>query len=174
MWTYYNCMPWSFGTEDDAFNQIAPYIYAEQQLNSSCEWVTVPGRGTKFQSTGNSTGADYGFRLAIVDLVITLHRVPYLPSAAVLAAAGSINSIPYLGVNTGQLLFNGSQTHRTHTTNGTSSTDVTYLFAARSQPWDFAFNPASGAWERVVSANGGNPFIPAIDLSQIIPSTYSF
>ncbi len=174
VWTYYNCMPWSFGTGDDAFNQIAPYIYAEQQLNSSVEWVTVPGRATKFVSSGNSTGQDFGFRIAIVDLVITLHRVPYLPSAQVLASAGSINTTTYLGVGPGQLLFNGSQTHRTHTTNGTSSTDVTYLFAARQYPWDWALNPKTGQWEQVVAAIGSSPLIPAIDLSQIIPSTYSF
>ncbi len=175
VWTYYNCMPWSFGTGDDAFNQIAPYIYAEQQLNASAEWFTVPGRATKFLGSGLPTGQDYGFSLSNVDLVITLHRVPYLPSAQVLAAAGTINNAPYLGVDTGKLMFMGCQSHRTHTTNGTSSTDITYLFQARSQRWDFALDPSTGVFDQVLTVGGANlPLIQSTDLSQIIPSTYSF
>ncbi len=172
VWAHYNCMPWSFGAEDDQFNQFLKSVYAEQELNSSVEWVSVPGRGTKFVSSGNSTGADYGFRIAIVDLTLTIHRMPYMPAPEVLALAGFINDDTYLGVPPGQLLFNGSKTKRTRLGSGASTTDTTYLFAARQYPWDFALNPKTGAWEQVVTAIGNFPLVQRGDLSQIIPSTF--
>ncbi len=172
VWAYYNCMPWSFGADDDQFNQFLKSVYAEQELNSSCEWVTVPGRATKFLGTTVSTGADYGFRIAIVDMTLTIHRMPYLPTPQVLASAGMINDAEYLGVAPGCLLFNGSKTKRTRLGSGASTTDTTYLFAARQYPWDTALNPKSGNFEKVVTAIGGNPLVQRTDLSQIIPSTF--
>jgi hypothetical protein len=174
VWCEYRIMPWSFGGTDDQFNQFGgPWIFAEQQLSSSCEWITVPGRGTRFATSGKPTGQDYGFRLAIVDMIVTLHRVPYLPTNQVLGLAGYCNTGTLFGVAPGKLLFNGCDTHRTNSSDGTYNNDCTFKFAARSQRWDYAYDVTTGAWDQVQTP-GGSPFVPNTDLSVAIPSVFGY
>ncbi len=179
----YKCTPWSFQGIDDpgGQNQIdpaTPYVYAEQTLSSSAEWLTVPGKSTKFKTSGNVTGSDYGFRLALVDLSITLHRLPYLPAVQAFNYAGMINQAPFLGVDTGKLMFNGMTTHQTRATDGTMNTDATFNFQARSQRWDYGFdgkaNSGSGGWDQIVWPDGSTPFITSTDLSIVIPPQYFY
>lgn len=176
VWCYYQCLPWSFSGLDDPSgqNSLGAYIYAEQQMDSSVEWVSVPGRYTKFATGGKPTGSDYGFRLAIVEMLITIHRMPYLPSTQVLSLSGYINNQTFLGVKAGYLLFNGTRTHQTRSTDGTINTDVTYSFSARSQRWDYAYNPAKPGWDQVLDSATGQPFIPSTDLSVAIPQAFQY
>jgi hypothetical protein len=174
VWANYKCTPWNFSGIDDPTGQNefpnANYIYAEQQMNSSVEILTVPGRATRFRSNPNhTTGTDAGFRLSLVEIIITYHRVPYLPSAQAFQLAGAINNQPFLGVNTGQLMFNGYQTHQTRNTDGTVTTDVTAGFTARSLRWDYGFDPVAGAFDQIVMPDNVTPFIQAQDLSQTVP-----
>jgi len=180
VWCNYKCMQWAFAGIDDpgAQNQFpgANYIYAEQQMNSSAEWLTVPGHSSLFKSSGKPTGQDYGFRMALVDIIITFHRVPYLPAAQAFSLAGSINSGVFLGVDVGKLMFNGYQTHQTHNTDGTVVTDVTANYQARSVRWDYSFDPlaagGAGAWDQVVKPDGTTPFIESADLSATVPGAF--
>jgi hypothetical protein len=174
VWANYRAMQWSFTGLDDQLNQFGgPWVFAEQQLSSSVEWITVPGRATKFAGSGKQTGQDYAFRIAICDMIVTLHRVPYLPTNQVLGLAGSINNASLFGVGTGKLLFNGCETHRTTSSDGTYNNDVTFKFAARTQRWDYAFDPSVGAWDQVQNS-GGTPFVPSTDLSIAIPSVFGY
>ncbi len=175
----YKATPWSFAGLDDpgGFNQIdpsSPYIYAEQTLSSSAEWLTVPDKYTQFVTTGLSTGSNYGFRLALVDLSITLHRLPYLPATQAFNYAGMINNAPFLGVGTGKLMFNGMTTHQTRSTDGTMNTDATFNFQARSQRWDYGFDGKNNRWDQVVWPDGSTPFITSTDLSIVIPPAYHY
>ncbi len=181
VWVDYKATPWSFSGIDDQNNQIdptKPYIYATQKLNSSSEWITVPGRFAEFKTSGVSTGVDYGFRIANVDMEITLHRLPYLPTSQALNYAGMINDSVFLGVNVGKLLFNGMETTRTKNTDGTSTTEATFKFTARAQRWDYGFdgqaNGGNGGWDQIVWPDHSTPFIQSTDLSVVMPSAYAY
>ncbi len=183
----YKCSPWSFQGIDDpgGQNQIDPshpYIYAEQEISSSAEMLTVPGKyayfKTAYGSDHHSSLIPYGFRIALVDLVITLHRLPYLPTSQALNYAGMINDAPFLGVDTGKLMFNGMTTHQTHSTDGTVNTDATFKFQARSIRWDYGYDPlaasGNGAFDQVVRGDFTTPFITSTDLSTVIPGAYAY
>ncbi len=179
----YKCTPWAFAGLDDpgGQNQIdpsSPYIYAEQEISSSAEMLTVPGKYAFFESSHNASLIPYGFRVALVDLSITLHRLPYLPTPQALNYAGMINNAPFLGVSTGKLMFNGMTTHQTHSTDGTVNTDAAFKFQARSVPWDYGYDGVAGSFDRVVRAASGpgatTPFIESTDLSVVIPGAYFY
>lgn len=176
IWCHYKSLQWAFSGFDDPGGQNqfpgANFIYAEQQINSSAEWLTVPGHSTLFKTSGKPTGQDYGFRMAIVDMIITFHRVPYLPAAQDFALAGFINNALFLGVATGKCMFNGYQTHQTRNSDGTVTTDVTANYQARSVRWDYSFDGVAGAWDQVVMPDGSTPFIQTADLESTIPSSY--
>ncbi len=178
----YKCTPWNFSGFDDpsGLNQInpnSPYIYAEQTLSSSAEWLTIPGKYAVFAAAPhNPTLIPYGFRIALVDLAITLHRLPYLPASQAFNYAGMINDAPFLGVDTGKLMFNGMQTHQTRSTDGTINTDATFNFQARSIRWDYGYDGAASTFDQVVRDDGAynTPFIASTDLSIVIPPTYDY
>ncbi len=179
----YKCSPWSFQGIDDpgGQNQIDPshpYVYAEQEISSSAEMLTVPGKYAFFKSSHNTSLIPYGFRIALVDLTITLHRLPYLPTSQALNYAGMINDAPFLGVDTGKLMFLGMTTHETRSTDGTMNTDATFKFQARSIRWDYGYDgeaaSGDGVIDQVVRGDFTTPFIMTTDLSQVIPPTYFY
>lgn len=178
----YKCSPWSFQGIDDpgGQNQIDPshpYIYAEQEIASSAEMLTVPGKYAAFAtSPHNESLIPYGFRIALVDLIITLHKLPYLPAPQALNYAGLINNTSFLGVDPYKLMFNGMTTHQTHASDGTVNTDATFKFQARSIRWDYGYDGKAGIFDQVVRNDTffTTPFIGSTDLSVVIPGTYAY
>lgn len=148
------------------------FVYAEQRMSASCEYVTIPRAFTRFKTTNKPTKFDLGIRLALVDIEITLHQMPYMPSTAVFSSAGFINNASYLGVSTGKLLFNGVSTEEVANTAGGYSLDATYSFTARSQRWDYVFDGDNNRWDQAVWPDGSTPFISSMDMSTIIPGAY--
>ncbi len=176
----YKCTPWAFSGFDDpgGMNQIdpsSPYIYAEQQMASSAEMLTVPGKYAFFKTAPNNPSLiPYGFRIALVDLTIALHRLPYLPASQAFNYAGMINDKPFLGVDTGKLMFLGMETHQTHSTDGVVNTDATFKFQARSIRWDYGYDGIAGVFDQVVRGDFTTPFITSTDLSVVIPGAYAY
>lgn len=170
----YQCLPWSFaGIDYMQLDPTHPYIYAEQNMSFSSEFITVPGKGVKFVTSGKPLDQDWGFMSPKLDMQITLKYVPYLPVVAILAALQApINSATYLGVAAGYLLFNGAENHQTRMSDGTFTQDVTYSFSYRPiAPWDYTYDGANNIWDKVVGL-GGAAIIARSDLSTIIPADY--
>lgn len=162
VWATYGTLPWfqQGGPQLDPGNP----LYAEQTLDVSVEYITIPGRGLKF-SGGQPVGQDYGVRIALVDMSITFHWLPYVPTNAILAA-GKINENLFLGVNPGHLLFNGVRTTYSQQVDGTSSQDATYSFSFRPiARWDYGLCPETGTWLQIVTQTGSNPVIDSHDFS---------
>ncbi len=172
----YKCTPWSFSGIDDQFNQIDPtqtMIYAEQNIRSSSEYLEIPNRATKFEATGNLNPNSLLYKIALVDFVITFHQQPYLLTSQILNLSGSINDQQFLGVTKGSLRFDGVDTHRTHSTTGQSTTDITLMFQARSIRWDYGWNSKSQSFERLVKPDG-SALIPITDLSVVLPGAFRY
>ncbi len=175
----FRSFPWSFQglSANDFNNQIDPthpYVYAEQNLSFTSEWITVPGTQVKFNGSGNKLGnRNWGFRYPIVNMAISLKYVPYIPAAQIIAAtAAPINNAMYLGVPAGQLLFNGCETHQARMSDGTLAQSADYSFSYRPiAPWDYDFDGAANAWDLVVNLSG-TAVQKRSDLSGIIPIYY--
>jgi hypothetical protein len=178
----YGPFPWTFGGIDNfqiSFNN--PYLWAVQNITFNNEFITIPGRSVQFLSTGTPLlGTDWGFNSPKIDFEIVLKNVPYLPTTQLLAAmVAPVNSLTYLGINPGYLLFNGPDTQNVQLADGTQGRDIGLSFSYRPiAPWDYTFNPKRtfsatyGWWDQVVGPDGSTPVIARSDLSQIVPSAY--
>lgn len=155
VWGIYGSLNFTWGVPDPYMNidPSTPFIYAEQELDIGTEVITIPGSKLKY-SGGGVLEQDYGLKLTLMDLKITLHRVPYLPGQAILAKAGAINDATYLGVAAGQLLYNGATNRMQVGADGSYTQDITYSFTARQQPWDYAYDGTRNGWYKVQKSDG--------------------
>jgi hypothetical protein len=168
--------PWTFqGIDFFQLDPTHPYIWAEQHFDFAAEFITIPGRQLKYATSGKFVQGDWGFFSPMMDFSISLKGFPYLPAAQILAAlAKPINSVPYLNVPAGQLMFKGAQDHRTKASDGTQTADLTLAFSYRNiAPWDYNFDGSTGLWDQVVTFVGGNPVLQRSDLTPIIPLSYT-
>jgi len=175
VWGIYGSMSFSWGAAPIPYMNIdpsSPFIYAEQEIDISTEVITIPGRSLRFSGTSARVDQDFGLRLGIVDFKITLHRVPYLPGATILARAGQINDATYLGVGAGKLLFNGANNKLQVGADGNYTQDITYSFTARTQPWDYSYRASNSTWTKVVTA-GGSDFITRASFVGLFPDEYT-
>ncbi len=175
----FRSFPWSFqGIQQNDFNNqidpAHPYLYAEQNLSFTSEFVTVPGTSVYWSSSGKKLGnRNWGFRSPIINASIGLKNVPYIPAAAILQASlAPINSTAYLQCSPGHLLFNGAESHQARMSDGSLTQDVNYSFSFRAiAPWDYDFNGDLPGWDKVVDS-GSNPILQRSDISGIIPQSY--
>lgn len=179
VWADYGVMPWSFNPFDNQFNQLdptRPLVFAEQRMSSSIEWIDVPGSALYWKTTPAALQQPGKYRVALVNMEITLKFLPYLPTYEVLASAGCCNDAPYLGVDTGKLAFNGVTTAQGAVSDGTFTQEGTYSFTARTQRWDYSYDWVNKLWDQVQISIGGSyvPLVPSFDFTQIIPSDYVY
>ncbi len=176
----FRSFPWSFEgiSQNDFNNQIDPthpYVYAEQNLSFTSEQITVAGSQVKFQSSGLKLGSDspWGFISPIVNMAISLKYVPYIPAGEIiLATASPINSVTYLGVSPGKLIFRGADTHQARMSDGSLTQSIDYTFSYRPiAPWDYTFDGKNSIWDKVVALDGSD-IVQRSDLSGVIPSDY--
>lgn len=177
----YRSFPWSFQglSQNDFNNQIDPahpYIYAEQTMSFTNEFITIPGTSVYWKSSGKKLGnRNWGFRNPITNFSIALKYVPYIPAGEIIAAEanGPINSTTYLGVGPGQLQFNGAESHSTRISDGSQVNNVDYSFSVRHiAPWDYDFNGDLPGWDQVADSTG-TAILKRSDISGVIPSYYN-
>lgn len=173
IWCNYQTMPWTF----QPFQQIdpsTPFVYAEQRLSSSLEYIQIPGAAATWSTTGFPLQQEFSYRTVLIDMQITIRNMPYMPSPASLTYGGTVNQATYLGVAAGQLMFMGIDTYSGAASDGSLQQEATYKFTARSIPWNYQYNPdpGSGGHKFDLVKFNGNPLIPLTDFTQIIPTTY--
>lgn len=174
VWGIYGSMNFTWGA-GDPYQNIDPstqFVYARQTLDIGTEVITIPGTKLKY-SGGGPLEQDYGLKLALVDMNITLYQVPYLPAQAIIPLAGAINSSTFLGVAAGYLLFNGIHNEMQVAVDGSYTQDISYSFTYRSQPWDYAYDGSSGRnnWYKVLRADGTD-LVTRQSFAGIFPGEY--
>ena len=176
----YGVNTWNAFPSDDPYGNFSfdpqqPYIYASQELEWSAEFVNITNQNLQFSDSTPLPGK-YGTRIPNATLVLTLHRLPWLPMGNVINYVGKLNVSTWLQCAAGTLRFDGAGTQRTAATDGSRLQEVTYKFTYRSAaPWDYAYNGKAKAWQQVqVVGTGTPPILSRIDLSPLIPSQYVY
>lgn len=188
VWVNYQVLPWSFSP----FNQInpnQPIVFAEQKIASSVDSIGIPGVGLYWYNSGTGSPAQmqtFQYRMAIIDIEISLKNFPYMPSPAALTQAGTINVQNFFGVAPGSLMFMGVTTQQGADASGNLiQSQVDYKFVARSLVWNSYYNIATKTFDTLhtssspVAPSLGPPFvsgtsvIPYSDFTQIFPSPYT-
>ena len=186
VWVNYQMLPWSFSP----FGQInpnQPIVFAEQKISSSVESMTLPGYGLYWATSAKPAQMQsFQYRMAILDIEISLKNFPYMPSPAALTQAGTINYQKYFGVLPGSLMFMGITTQQGADASGNLiQSEVNYKFVARSLVWNGYYNVATQLFDTLATGTPyvppvlgppfvpGNSVIPYSDFTTIFPAPYT-
>lgn len=154
----------------------SPYTYATQELDYGREMVTIEKSAVFLANGTRLTNQNYAVPLPHAILTIQLQRVPYLPAQGILVAmAKPINSVRFLGVDPGYLMFDGCKSHMEVMTDGSYSQNLSLVFRVRPVlRWDEAYSPKAGEGPQQVRRNSaaGPAILLRTDLSTLIPSAY--
>lgn len=151
----------------------APYVYATQEVDFGREMVTLEKSSVTLANGHKLKDLPYAVPLPHAVLTIQLQRVPYLPAQAILVAMGKpLNSVRFLGVDPGYLLFEGCKSHMEAMSDGSYSQNLTLVFKVRPVlRWDETWDPDGTSGPQQVRYNG-LPILQRTDLSTLIPSAY--
>lgn len=175
VWAEYRAMPWSWaGVDYQQIDPATPLLYAKQNLSMTIQFYEIPGRALYYKTGKVPTGQSRSFPCPIINMRITLIRVPYFPAQGAIQAAtqGPLNQGIFLGCPDGTVMFNGLENDQTWDSEGNFNQDLTYSFSYRPvAPWDYGFNPTSRIWDQVVDS-GNNPIMKRTDLRVLFPGYY--
>lgn len=164
--------------------QVQDGTFATYNQGSSVEFIDIPGRGMKWEGSGEKLPADIR---PILPISNTRHEVTWsqvttnaVPWGLIESAKGFTNSAPFpipgvfRTVPAGALLFLESSSEQTIKYSGENATNLTLTFLEKRQGvfgggtygWNYKFNPATGAYDRPVNVNG-DPMFPEADLRAI-------
>ena len=188
VWVNYQTLPWSFSPYNQ-INPAQPIVFAEQKIASSVDSLTLPGYGVFWASTGIPSHKPFQYRMAMIDIEISLKNFPYMPSPAALTQAGTINYQTFLGVAPGSLMFMGVTTNMgADATGNIIQATVDYKFVARSVVWNGTYNENTHKFDMLSTASsyvaptlqniapwgtGCTSVIPYSDFTQIFPQPYT-
>lgn len=154
----------------------SPFTYATQDLDFGREMLTIEKSAVFLANGSKLKNQNYAVPLPHAILTIQLQRVPYLPAQAILVAMGKpLNSVRFLGVDPGYLMFDGCKSHRENMTDGSYSQNLTLVFRVRPVlRWDEVYGPEpSDGPQQVLTGGGlGTAVLLRTDLSTLIPSAY--
>ncbi len=182
VWANFGIWPYSIVGGDDPGNQQGidpdtPFVYATQKISFSIEQYNIPASSTQTDDN-KPVPKDITGYFPRADMSITLHKVPYMPAQLIFSLVGKINNAVFLGAKTGQVIFQGGDSDRTASTDGTFTQDLTYSFSYRTvAPWNYIVHPngiGSGTYAPWVpfKDKSGNPYIKSADLTQLFFSGY--
>jgi hypothetical protein len=159
-----------------SFDPGSPFTYATQELDYGREMVTIEKSAVFLANGTRLKNQNYAVPLPHAILTIQLQRVPYLPAQGILVAmAKPINSVKFLGVDPGYLMFDGCKSHMELMTDGSYSQNLSLVFRVRPVlRWDEVFSPIPGEGPQQVRRNSaaGPAILLRTDLSTLIPSAY--
>jgi hypothetical protein len=90
--------------------------------------------------------------------------------------AGNVNSVTFLGANSGTVLFDGAHADRRLTTLGAENWDMTYKFLYLPAGWNNVLQPSSivtgstavGTFQQVTRISNGATIYPTADLNPLL------
>jgi hypothetical protein len=151
------------------------------------EYATLPGYGLRWESAASvpvPPEAVPTVRVPIVEHHLTWHGVASPPWSAIRAAAGAINSMPFLGAAPETVLLDGAKAVPELAGFDSSGGPqfawrITYLFREKSiklfsadsgatYGWNHAYRgvPPDSCWDRLLDG-AGNPLYTTADFSQL-------
>lgn len=156
---------------DDPFRQHqidpdTPIVWCTQQLGHQVQSLQLRDHGYQW-SDGTKASIPFQRDVHITVMKLTFHRRQYLPMSLVFSLSGCINSVPFLGAETGTVLFEGSDTRRTWSTGGQFEQEVVLTFKRRAEHWNKFFREDRMTWDEIKDADGRRRYVLA-DLRPLV------
>lgn len=143
------------------FQQIdptTPLLWCTQELDFDTETVVIPNHSFTWASDGKLASVPYKATIGITIMRLTFHRVPAMPMGIFRQYRGKVNNAPFLGGDTGKVLFKGGSTVRDYNTDGTVVQKVTLNLFERDQPWYNSLRPDKLVWDALIDGTGSKSY----------------
>ena len=191
VWVEFSRLPF-FANTMNQLDPTNPQVFATQRISISTEYITIPASNLQFVTSGtlltaeNGTDPHYAFPMSIMEYELTYHQIPWLPTFQTFSTtsgptslvigdtstpmAGSINNATFLQIPAGRLMFKGVTTDQSATYDGTYTQTITFSFAIRQIPWDYAWDSGAKKWDQVVLSGTTQSIIPRLDFTTLLPT----
>lgn len=155
---------WNVTTNDDPLflnslsqdpTENAGLTYCTQELDWGAEWLSIPTSDATYLSSGQKvTGASLSRRIVVCRMVLTYHKLPYMPLAKIFTYSDVLNDSTFLGRPRGTVMLEGSKTIRERDAAGTITQKLTISLKTRNPDWNQVMLP-NGSLDTVIF--GGDP-----------------
>lgn len=138
----------------NGFDPDTPILWATQELDFGSETYTIDRGDFKYVGgplDGEPTGVAAKISIPITTMVLTFHKLPYMPMGAVRSRIGKVNDAVFLGAEAGCVLFKGAKTTREFNTDGSIVQKVQLVFEERTalHKWNWLPNRKKFTWYEV-------------------------
>lgn len=144
-----------------------PLLWVSQELDFENDFILLEKSQYKLASDSSQSTVPVRIELGITTMVLTFHRVPYMPTSLIRSLRGQVNNGTFLGASTGCVLFKGCRTKMDWNTDGSYLKSVQCIFQERTQAWNKVFRPDTLAWDTLQDGSGNGPYV-AGNLSTLI------
>lgn len=146
-----------FGPAADVLNGFdpdTPILWATQELDFGSETYTIDRGEFTYASgplSGSTTGVAAKISIPITTMILTFHRLPYMPMGRVRSKIGKVNDAVFLGAEAGCVLFKGAKTTREFNTDGSIVQKVQLIFEERTalHKWNWLPSRKKFTWYEV-------------------------
>lgn len=157
---------------DHQIDPTTPIVWATQELDFETETVYFEDHQFVWWATGDNTnntktGIPLKVTIGITTLVITFHKLPYLPMSLVRSKRGRVNSTTFLGAPAETVLFLGARTIREYSTDGSIVQKVSLTFKERDNSWNKFPHKQTIAWHYIQDSGGTRAYLTT-DLNPLI------
>jgi hypothetical protein len=165
---------------DMSIDPTTPFVYATQDIRFTREMLAIPNSALYLKMTASpftvSRMDDTPYATPIPNAVfnINIHRVPFLPAAAIFTAMKNpLNNATFLGIPAGYLRFDGADNHGEASSDGTFTQSLAFQFTARSRlRWDETYNKTGEVCQILLGGSAGPAVLGRSDFRALIPSNY--
>lgn len=122
-------------------------LWADQRLGSAYQEIPETENSYYWEGTVVKANTSVARRIQIQEMIITFHRVPYMPITKFRLFQDSLNDREFLGCETGTVFFGGATTERKSWVDGSVTQTVQMIFRWRTEDWNKYFRPSTKKWE---------------------------
>lgn len=140
-----------------------PFVSVERK--GSTNFVTLPQYFYRFAS-GNRVDQNVGVLLGQTEYAVTFHNLAVIQWDNIFPFLGCVNSAAFLDSPPGSVLFASMDDSAENDFAGNIKYTARLSFIFRSQPWNYALNPATTSWEAIDDGSGNGPY-PFVDFNQL-------
>lgn len=134
------------------------------ELDIGGQFITC-GKGTFRWASDNAVIEEApGKYVGTIGYTVDIEGATSFPLAAMVAAAGRVNSSAFMGVAEGSVLYEGAKLRHTIDQDGNRTYSIAHKLQMRSVPWNYLLRPSTGAWEEVTP-----PIYDSYNLNAVIP-----
>ena len=168
----------AYANSANNFDPMMPMIYASQSIDSATQVIEL-GAGTVRLGDGASgapgtyLARSQGIFVGLVNMNLTLYKLPYMIPYDSRLRVGNVNSAPIFGCAVGTLMLMGFNTQEDFDSAGNSMQTVNVSFQHRPiAPHDQILHPYNPAKGWVQMTRNGVSVLQYFDLNSLIPSAY--